>query len=160
MSYKIVENFLPEDEFENIKNVLLGSSFPWYFSTYVATANDNSDKYFLHTLYENNTVNSDYFYVVNPILQKLDVKALCRIKANLYVGSPKLIEHAPHTDFLFTHSGFILYLNTNDGYTKLADGTKIASIANRGLFFNPMELHSSTNCTTTACRANITINYF
>ena len=71
-----------------------------------------------------------------------------------------LHEHHPmHSDYKFTHSGAILSLNTCDGYTKLKDGTKIDSVANRILFFDAGEKHCSTTTTNTFARFNININY-
>ena len=53
----------------------------------------------------------------------------------------------------------MFYLNTNDGYTLLEDGTKIKSIANRVLLFNPNDLHASTSTSDTNRRVTININW-
>ena len=53
----------------------------------------------------------------------------------------------------------MFYFNTCDGYTKLNDGTKVESVANRALFFDPSIPHQSTNCTNAKARFNININY-
>ena len=44
--------------------------------------------------------------------------------------------------------------------TLIFDGTKIDSIANRALLFDPSKLHSSTSCTDDKVRLNMNINYF
>lgn len=54
----------------------------------------------------------------------------------------------------------IFYLNTNDGFTILNGETKINSVENRILLFDPSELHSSTTCTNDKCRVNVNFNYF
>jgi hypothetical protein len=64
-----------------------------------------------------------------------------------------------HVDQNFKHKGIILYVNNNDGYTKLIDGTKIESIENRALFFDSSKKHCSTTCTNAESRINININY-
>ena len=64
-----------------------------------------------------------------------------------------------HFDYPFSHSSALLSLNTCDGYTKLKDGTKIDSIANRILLFDPSEEHCSTTTTNIFARINININY-
>ena len=64
-----------------------------------------------------------------------------------------------HKDYSFSHSGAILSLNTCDGYTKLKDGTKIDSVANRVLLFDASEEHCSTTTTNVSARINININY-
>ena len=53
----------------------------------------------------------------------------------------------------------LLSLNTCDGYTKLKDGTKIDSVANRVLLFDPCEEHCSTTTTNVKARFNINVNY-
>ena len=64
-----------------------------------------------------------------------------------------------HFDYPFSHSSALLSLNTCDGYTKLKDGTKIDSIANRILLFDASEEHCSTTTTNVPARFNININY-
>ena len=64
-----------------------------------------------------------------------------------------------HKDTNYSSLGAIFSLNTCDGYTKLKDGTKIDSIANRILLFNASEEHCSTTTTNVSARINININY-
>jgi len=52
------------------------------------------------------------------------------------------------------------YLNSNDGYTLLQDGSKIESKENRIVLFEENTFYYETNCTDSTCRANITFNYF
>ena len=65
-----------------------------------------------------------------------------------------------HNDMSYSQFGCILSLNTCDGYTKLKDGTKIDSVANRVLLFDPSEEHCSTTTTNVSARININLNYF
>jgi hypothetical protein len=161
MTYKVVDNFLPEGEFKALVDALTGGYFPWYTRIEgVAYEDDFSDKYFTHMFYEKGIPNSDYFGALSPVLTKIEAKALIRAKANLYTRNTKLIEHGRHTDFDYPHKAFILYLNTNNGYTRMPDGTVVDSVANRGVFFNGNETHNSTNCTDELFRINISINYF
>ena len=73
------------------------------------------------------------------------------------IEADKLIKHI---DFDFSHKGAILYINSCNGYTKLEDGTKIDSVANRILFFDPSTPHCSTTTSDTTARFNINFNYF
>jgi hypothetical protein len=158
--YQIVDSFLPEKEFKAIVDVITNGRFGWYSKDEgVGYPDDFSDKYFTHIFYGDGKPNSDYFDVLSPIIKKIEAKALLRAKANLYTRNTKLIEHGSHVDFEFEHTAFILYLNTNDGFTRLSDGTVVNSVANRALFFNGSKLHNSTNCTDTLARINISINY-
>ena len=54
----------------------------------------------------------------------------------------------------------IFYINTNDGYTKFEDGTKIESIANRMITFPANINHTGTSCTDEQTRVVINFNYF
>ena len=158
MDYKIVDDFLPQNEFEMLESMM--ANLPWFLVNGVAYADDASDNYFLHMLYENSRPNSEYFERLFPVLAKLDIKSLIRVKANLYTRNTQFIEHGKHEDFKFPHKAFILYLNTNNGFTRMSDGTVVNSVANRGVFFNGHEPHNSTNCTDQPYRMNISINYF
>ena len=93
-------------------------------------------------------------------MKKIDVKTLIRVKINSYTKEDKLIEHDLHTDYDYSNNGAIFSINTCDGYTKLEDGTKIESVANRMLFFDASKPHCSTNTTNQARRVNINFNYF
>lgn len=163
--FKIIDNFLPPDEFDAIKNVMMGDNFPWFFQPFVA---DNTEEdrslptfYFVHTFYnEHFQSQSHYFDLVKPVLDRMDINKLLRMKSNLYPNLGREIANEPHVDFPFDHTGAVFYLNSNNGCTILHDGTRIASIANRLLIFNSSFLHQSTHCTDQKVRININLNYF
>ena len=158
--YKVIDNFLPKEEFNNIKNIIMGGSFSWYYNSFVANEEDVDNFYFTHLFFDNLKVNSNHYEILNPILEKLEIKALIRAKGNLYSSTEQLIEHKKHCDYDFEHKGAIFYVNTNNGFTILEDGTKIESVENRVLMFNPNKLHNSTNCTDKQPRVNVNFNYF
>ena len=54
----------------------------------------------------------------------------------------------------------IFYVNTNNGYTKFEDGTKVESVANRMLTFPANMKHIGTSCTDEQTRVVINFNYF
>ena len=56
--------------------------------------------------------------------------------------------------------GALLFLNTNDGYTKFEDGTKVESIANRMVIFPTNIKHTGTTCTDQQSRIVLNINWF
>jgi hypothetical protein len=107
-----------------------------------------------------NKINSNAFDLFSPIIKKLNAKSLIRVKINCYPCTEVIKENESHKDYEYDHKGFIYYFNTCDGYTKLNDGTKIDSVANRALFFNPSIPHQSTTCTNAKARFNMNINYF
>lgn len=162
MTYEIVDNFLDKDTFNEIKTVIESDHFAWYWNDQVTFKKSNDfPYYFTHRLYEDNVIQSPFYQqFMSPIFEKLEVKAVIRIKINQYTNVNKFIENENHTDYSFEHKGAILYLNTNNGYTILEDGTKIESIENRLLKFEPHKKHRSTHCTDAKRRLNMNFNYF
>jgi len=103
---------------------------------------------------------SQYFPLVYDLLNKIQPKALIRVKANLYLNMGKgVVEHAPHTDYSFSHNGGVFSMNTCDGYTKQGD-EKADSVENRLVTFDAGVKHQSTSVSNTKVRMNININYF
>jgi len=161
-NFEIIDNFLSEDELKVIQDLMLrNKDFPYYFISDVTYENVESPNsmYFVHLFYRD-TVKSNYFPAIESIIKKLDAHALIRVKGNLYPNLGKELNELPHIDYEYEHKGAIFYVNTNNGYTILEDGTKIESIANRLLKFKPHLTHTSTYCTDAKVRANININYF
>ena len=158
--YKVIDNFLLEDELKNIQGVMLGADFPWFFKNTISDSREVIDNYYFVHMFYVKTITSNFYNILDPIIKKLDVNALVRIKGNLHPNVNKFVENSKHVDFNFQHKGAIFYVNTNNGFTVLEDGTKIESIENRLLMFDPSKLHSSTNCTDEKRRININFNYF
>lgn len=163
MKYKIIDNFLDKENFNNIKNLLMGFDFPWYYQPDITNKGKkslNNSFYFFHLFYQDLTIGSNLYHQMIPLLKNLKVKSLIRLKANFYPNQNKFIEHEFHKDYDYTHKGCLFYINSNNGFTILKDGTKIESVENRALIFDPSMIHKSTNCTDERSRINININYF
>jgi len=159
MKIKVEKDFLPQDDFNKLKNKVLGSNF--FYSSFVAGVGAHNDGYyFTHTLFEDFKIRSDLFDLVIPILDKIKAKALHRAKINLYPQTHKIMEHDQHQDTKFKCKSFILSLNTCNGYTRIGKDTIIPSIENQGLFFEGYKLHNSTTCSDQHVRFNINFNYF
>jgi len=164
MKYEVIDDFLDEEYFDSLVTLFTDKEktmVPWFFGTNIAYENVVEDNlfYMIHVFYQSNAPYSSFYDKLIPLLEKLGARCLLRIKANLYPNTEILHEHPMHTDYEFSHCGAILSLNTCDGYTKLKDGTKIDSVANRVLFFDPSEEHCSTTTTNVLARFNININY-
>jgi hypothetical protein len=161
--HQIIDEFLPKDEFYKLKNIIYGPNFPWFFQPSVEEpgVSDNNYCYYVHLLLNDGIQNSLIFNDIWDILKgRFDWKIIGRIKCNSYPSSSILLEHKNHVDAPWEHKGLILSMNTCDGATVLEDGTRIESIENRALFFDPSKPHHSTNCTNDKARVNININYF
>jgi hypothetical protein len=164
--YKVIDNFFPKDYFNDMEELFMkvdGSKIPWYYIPQINAEHTDvkTDKlfYFEHLLYYRQP-NSELWDFFQPLWEMLDMKSLIRLKANCYPQNENLIVHPAHADFPYEHKGAIIYINSCDGFTILEDGTKIDSVANRVLFFDPSKLHSSTNCTDQKARFNINCNYY
>jgi hypothetical protein len=160
MKYEIIDNFLPIEEFIKIKNLMLSSEFPWYYNNSVSHENIQDSFYFTHNFFNNHRINSHQFDLLFPIINKLNIKSIIRAKGNFYPKTLEIEEHGKHVDFKYKHNGFLFYINTNNGFTRLKDGTKIESIENRGLLFDASIEHNSSTCTDQNGRININFNYF
>ena len=172
MKYKVIDNFLDKDYFNMLRQLFLdektGERFriPWFYESSISYPKDHENSieednlfYMVHILYDNSVPMSNFYNEMVPLLQKLEVHCLIRIKTNLYPNTTILHEHPMHIDDNFPQSAALLSLNTCDGYTKLKDGTKIDSVANRMLLFDPCEEHCSTTTTNVKARFNLNVNY-
>lgn len=168
-NYKIIDNYLPHDEFQLIQDTMLGAGFAWFYNKFVdydPIYAHNIDDYqnnfqFIHKFYANYTPSSEYIHVLNPILKKLDPAALIRIKANLSTGTANRISHNYHTDHpQIQCTTAIFYVNSNDGITIFQDESEVASIANRLLIFDSQLMHKGTTCTDQKVRCLINFNYY
>lgn len=165
---QIIDNFLPEDQHQHIYNILTNQDtlkfepFAWYLSSSVATTHDtpSNNFYLYHLFYANDTPSSEYLQMLSSLINQLEPKSLMRIKGNLYPSTSTIIEHDPHVDLDFSHKSAVYYVNSNDGFTILEDGTRIESKANRILLFDASKPHQSTTCTNDKFRVTINFNYF
>jgi hypothetical protein len=163
---EVVDDFLSIDEWNPIKDYLCGIDFLWRWSDIVNHPEDRLcdeiDNYQLYqVLYDNHIPVSDDIFRLSPIINKLDIKSLLKIKANLTTKTTEIVKHGYHYDFCYDNSKTsILYVNTNNGYTEFEDGTKVESIENRLVTFPAMTKHTGTTCTNSKCRVIVNFNYF
>ena len=156
---EIVDNFLSKNTFKKIKDMVM-NELPYYYKKDNAYVGANDLYHFVHYLYDDNQISSGYFNAIaRPILSKMNVFSLKRIKINCYPSTNKIYKHAFHVDWKQPHDGMLFYINTNDGLTIFKDGTEVKSIANRALFFDSSKEHRSTTCTNQNIRVNINFNY-
>jgi len=173
-NYDVVDNFLPDDEFNQLSSFMLGSAFPWYHSDNVAEEGNDEAKvsynhYFTHNLVLPAPVDTpdgtppQVSHLHEPIWydhfdQRFPDVDIIRMKVNCFPATDKVYEHITHTDYDFPHKGALLCLNTCNGYTRIGDD-KIPSIANRMIYFDTSAPHCSTTTSDQPMRCNIVINY-
>ena len=168
---KVIDNFLSDNEFQKIKNVMEGADFPWYWQSHSHTKivnekfiGDNVSQ-LTHGFVEDRKSISDWFnlFLSSSCFSKLNVKILDKFKANCNYKTTNQKVGWFHTDYdnerkdKFTTS--ILYLNTNNGGTKFEDGTFVNSVANRMVTFDYFIKHAPVSCTDEDRRIVTNINY-
>ena len=139
---EIIDNFLDSSSFEELKNKLYSQQMFWTYSDILTKdnfidilCNDLDNHIMTHLMYDQFLPLSDCFYWMKPIFDstKMNIKALVRVRANLYLRTNEKIVHGYHTDFPFECKTAIFSINSNDGsfvnfkYTSPPGGTSLIS---------------------------------
>ena len=156
----VKDNFLNKKDFKKIKDLIMGSNFPWFVSNGINYPNDGNRQFFHH--FYNQGESSIFFDYLRPLLNKLEVVSLIRIKANSICSTSKIIEHEQHIDVANVSNAktAVFYVNTNNGYTHFKNNKKIENVENRICIFDTNMLHGGTTCTDSKRRIVINFNYF
>ena len=106
MKYEVIDNFLDEEYFDSLvtlftdKEKIGNNQMSWYFQTSISYPKeydkpepDNKLFYMYHMFYEQNRPESPFYSNLIPLLEKLGVRSLLRIKANLYPFTETFYEH-------------------------------------------------------------------
>jgi|TARA_X000001316_G_C922117_1_gene36941 hypothetical protein len=160
---KIIDNFLDKEDFERIYNMFNSNDFPWYYSDWVNGKGDNpNDFQFIHLFYSK-VINSKHFEIIEPLIVKLEMTSISRIKANLLLKTDTPIVHGYHTDFDWKYKWWtaIYYVNSNNGRTIFKKNKKsVYCKANRLVLFDGRLPHCSVTSTNTKKRIVINLNFF
>ena len=160
---EIIDNYLEQQDYIDLCMHVMSQEYTWIF-----TLKGDPDQYedptdnwqFVHPLYYDFKPVCDDAHIVGKIIRKLDPFALTRMKINCTPKADSIKEFDWHTDEE-NHVGntAIYYLNTNNGYTKFKDGTKVESVGNRIVIFPGNLEHAGTTCTDDMRRLVLNINY-
>lgn len=157
VKHEILDNFLPDSDYERVHKTLM-DDIHWKFNDGVNLPGDGYHQ-FTHLFYAQFEPRSPHFSDIFPIINEIEPIALVRIKANLNMKTPEIVQHEFHTDVDDCITA-IYYVNTNNGKTIFESGVEVDSVANRMLIFNSNERHAGTTCTDTLRRCVINFNYF
>ena len=184
---KIEDNFLNQTQFNELQSFIMGKMITWHYQPIIDNVRldglnediEDKDKFqFIHVFYGSYIPISNTIEKLNPIVTKLNPMSIWRIKANLLTKTSNINENSFHVDMgrifkegievdtegypkILEHSTTsIFYMNTNNGYTKFEDGTKVESVANRLISFPSNMKHKGTSCTDEKTRVVINFNYF
>ena len=166
LNVEIKKNFLDQQSFKDLKELITKSEFPWYQrKSMVPEGTTNNLGYFTHSFYNDLKVNCNTYYkYILPILDQLNSKAVIEVRANL---APSVFFNDKHCDF-HTDNNFncktaILYLNTCDGGTEFTMDNKIKFIKaeeNKIVIFNSNIEHRATTSKNCNFRYIVNFNYY
>ena len=160
---QVYDNFLSETDLNKLDNLILHNDhFPYFFNEYKVDKGDEFAQ-FTHYFYQNNIVSSNFYDGLIPIIKKLNVMSLIRIKTNLQLKDTKIKPTAMHYDVEVRcqeQKTGIFYMNTNNGKTIFEDGEEIESVENRLIIFPASKFHAGTTHTDTRYRCLINFNWF
>jgi hypothetical protein len=177
---KIIDNFLTEKNHKQIKEHLCGGNFPWKKSTILPSSmfdlDQNLNVQFVHRfVYVRRDLcngvevfydlqKSEYFYLIEPLLDLIQPKEILRAKANLTINHGIRAKTGFHVDVareIYCGKGMtgVYYVNTNNGATVFENGEQVDSIENRLVIFPNHWKHSSLTHTDTPYRVVINLNW-
>mgnify|MGYP003143653374 FL=1 len=164
----IKDNFLDKDTFNSIKSAIFDCNqdnlFPWFLQDHIAKKGNNEVQ-LAHVFYHEHLINSNYFSHLKPILKKLKVRALQRIKANITFKTNEVRLYKYHTDFKTPQNEApgktsIFYLHSTNGPTLFKNGKKVDCVENRIVTFPTNTYHSVSTHTDNLLRGVINFNWF
>ena len=159
---EVIDNFLPPYQFNQIQSCILHQYFDWYYNNGIVTANDNprGTYQFVHGFFDNSeVVDSPNFSLIQICVNKLDCNKLYKSKVNL---NPRTLFHRNggyHVDSSFPMKVAILYINTNNGCTKIKGYGKVKCVANRLVKFHSSVEHAGISCTDEKRKVVLNFNY-
>lgn len=166
---EVLDNFLPQEEYESVYHSMMTNKFPWYINQGPVDANKVEDYQayqFFNIMFNQFEGKGPEFEIAARLLNYVQPYQLLRVKANLtpYSGATSY-EHGMHcdvnTDIIKGSKTAVYYVNTNNGYTRFEDtGEKVESIANRLCIFDADRKHTGSTPTNNKQRVVINLNYF
>tara|TARA_B100001250_G_scaffold152279_1_gene130733 strand:+ start:682 stop:1191 length:510 start_codon:yes stop_codon:yes gene_type:complete len=165
---EIIDNFLPEDQFNIIHKTMFDEwDFAWFFTPGQSYMGQPDRYMFNHVIVSiDRGINSHHFEMFEHVLKKLGTYRLFRMKANLTLRTD---EHEPsgfHVDGFDKNFGYpegsltaVYYINTCNGYTEFKTGEKVKSVSNRMVIFDSELEHQGVSSTDETRRVLINFNY-
>jgi hypothetical protein len=166
----IIDNFLPESYFKELKTIMFGSNFPWNFNGSTTPGFDN-DIYFTHMGFKrelnnsDNPFNSPFYFDSKAILYfieekfKFHIDTLYRINCTMVIIQPERSVSAFHVDYTIPHYTGILYMNNCNGPTVFDNKEEVEFKENRFVLFDGSRLHAASQQNDVARRVNIVFNF-
>jgi hypothetical protein len=184
--HKIIDNILPESFLDELITDIESPLLSWRVSSEYDFSHDYKFNHILKDhgfepsdlKFNNQNVlhfrdNSGYmkeiasvpkmYELLDMLKVKLDVLIPLRLKLNMTFCGDVQRSYGWHIDeselYSLPTKTAILYLNANNGYTLLEDGTKIESVKNRLLIIDGNTFHTPINQTDTDTRLVLNYNF-
>lgn len=150
-----IDDFLPEKEFQEFLRYVTDAEFPWHRGYKVTNSKEPSQIQLRHVFKHPAYGVSNHYKGFTPIELKFNKVVKAKINLTFSSGEHKL--GGWHRDYEEESDNTIaiLYLNDNNGFTLLEDGTQIQSKANRLAIFDNV---SHTDVTQTDTEERIVLN--
>ena len=156
---KIIDNFIDDKSFKNLSDTMFGVEFPWHYNSTKSSIDDQENFQFTHIFFSEETIKTSQWKLIVPIIEKLEVKDLIRVKANMTPRKDINFKYPMHTDTdLKGHKTSVFYVNTNNGGTIFQNGKKTKIKANRLVEFDSHQNHAGVDCTDQKVRVVINFN--
>ena len=157
--FKVIQNFLEPKDFNALKSFLISEDVEWHYHPQIDIKTDK--EWFNHCFFNNNEITSNAFKFVKPVIQKLEGKAIIRIRANLDIQNPKTYQCNYHTDYPFECKTAILYMTDGNGGTQFKNpNKKVSCKENQIVIFDSQTQHSAITQTDAKQKIVLNINYF
>ncbi len=161
----VVENFLPKEKFNLLKDYFESDKVDWQFNSSTVKDKQDNEYLFSHIVSDDELNNNSNWKDLLELLQKHIGKfKVSRVKVNLYPNQNKQIQHAFHCDPMLDDGTVpknwvtaILNLTTCNGYTLIGDD-KIPSKENELIYFDANTLHCGVTQDDVQTRIVVNIN--
>ena len=169
---QVIDNFLSTKDWQRIeKTMITGGLLPWCYNNMKVSGDDSINNYqFTHEFFNFHSINgpcqrseSSHLEILKPLVDKLNMVALHRIKGNLEPLKAERHYSNWHTDInppTKNMTTAIYYVNTNDGYTEFENGRKVKCFKNRFVSFPSNLKHRGVSQTDNKVKCIINLNYF
>ena len=158
---RVIDNFLPDYQFNKLSSFLMGDNFPWFYNDSIIKKKDGLSQ-FTHTFYDTRSYwngGTVYFSdIIEPIICNFNLTKLHRVKSNMRLKSWFKRGSGYHRD-MDNVTTAILYINTNNGYTKFKKGGKVKSVENRMVIFPSDLYHQGFTCSDKQRKVVINFNF-
>ena len=164
-SPKIIDDFLDEKAFTRMLQLMYENIYsPVPFTVEDGQGESLYNVNFQALVYEkkdNQFIQSEFFHLLYPLLNKLEVKKLWVARINCTTATQFRMEGKFHRDAAMSQglTTACFYLNSNNGGTQFRNGEFVQSKANRVVIFPEPLLHAGVWCTDTKLRFVLNLNY-